>query len=92
MLVFVQAFGVGVGDAVGVEVGPVEALGSADALGLVAVPGSAQAARIDVAAAMASSPGVVLRIAVIRAARQKRGRTTPSGVSQTINPIHGARA
>src|ERR1017187_4165764 len=61
----VQVFGVAVGDADGVPVATIDGVGRAD------VPGSAQAVRIDVAATMARSPGVVLRIRVIRRARGK---------------------
>jgi alkanesulfonate monooxygenase SsuD/methylene tetrahydromethanopterin reductase-like flavin-dependent oxidoreductase (luciferase family) len=69
--VFVQAFAVGGGDVDGVAVRPADVLGCVDAVGLVDVPGSAQPARIDVAAAMARSPGVVDRIGVIRAVSGK---------------------
>src|ERR1035441_6582571 len=64
---FVQTLGVGVG--AGEPVGAV--VGLVEGLGLVPVPGSAQAARIDVAAMTARSPGVVLRIRVIRSASPK---------------------
>jgi hypothetical protein len=60
----VQTFGVAVeaGETDGV------AAGNVDAVGLVDVPGRAQAARIDVAAATARRPGAVVRIRVIRTA------------------------
>jgi hypothetical protein len=59
----VQTFGVAVeaGETDGVAVGDV-------GVGLEDVPGRAQAARIDVAAAMARRPGAVVRIRVIRTA------------------------
>lgn len=67
----VQTTGVAVGEVEGNGVG-VDA-----AVGLVETPGSEQEARIDVAAATASSPGAVLRISVIRAAARK-GAEAPS--------------
>jgi hypothetical protein len=60
----VQTFGVAV------EAGETEGVagGDVDAVGLVDVPGRAQAARTDVAAAMARRAGAVGRIRVIRTA------------------------
>jgi len=67
----VQTFGVGVGASVGVgeaEPDGVE-VGTADPDGVVVeVPGSAQEARIVVAAATARSPGAIVRMPVIRTA------------------------
>jgi hypothetical protein len=55
--VLVQTGGVAVGEGVGVGTGRV-----ADGDGVDPVPGRPHAARSDVAAAIASSPGVVRRI------------------------------
>ena len=65
----VHTTGVGVG--AGVDEGDGVAVGVVDDVGLVDVPGSAQAARIDVAAATARSPGAVVRMWVIRVAPAK---------------------
>jgi hypothetical protein len=58
---------------VAVEAGETDgvAVGDVDAVGLVDVPGRAQAERTDVAAATARRPGAVVRIRVIRTAGSK---------------------
>jgi hypothetical protein len=70
MLWLVQTTGVAVGEVDG------DAVGVGAAVGLVDTPGSEQEARIDVAAATATSPGAVLRIPGYTGGRAKRGRTT----------------
>lgn len=82
---FVQAFGVGGGNVDGFAVGPADVLGRVDEVGLVDVPGSAQPARIDVAAAIARSPDVVDRTGVIRAVPGK-GAEPPSRRTQDDQP------
>jgi hypothetical protein len=70
MLWLVQTTGVAVGEVDG------DAVGVGAAVGLVDTPGSEQEARIDVAAATATSPGAVLRIPGYTGGSAKRGRTT----------------